>query len=86
MYRSSQDLVQVEVRRELHVDRGERVDGDDGDARLNRDQPVISRVPGPFPVPDGAVEAVDRILLVKKSSSGFKNGVEENISPKEHSP
>ena len=49
------------------------MDGDDGDARLNRDQPVISHVPGPFPVPDGAVEAVDRILLVEKSWSRFKN-------------
>ena len=61
----TKDLVQVEVRRELHVDRGQRVDGDDGDARLHRDQTVIRPLAGALPVPHGAVEAWHLVLLVK---------------------
>ena len=61
----STDLVQVEVGRELHVYCGERVDGDDGDARLHRDQAVVRPLAGALPVPDGAVEARHLVLLVE---------------------
>ena len=60
------NLVQVEVRGELHVDGGERVDGDDGEARADGDQAVVPRLPGALPVPHLAVQAGNLVLLREK--------------------
>ena len=67
------NLVQVEVRGELHVDGGERVDGDDGEARADGDQAVVPRLPGALPVPHLAVQAGNLVLLREKNHFTFSS-------------